>query len=248
MDRAKQLREKEKNGTLNAWDYHFLRRCANDSRICRYCHPEKELCVLDYKASPSVATKNEDKKIAQLFKCESRYRHKFSPKHIEQLERANKSKRLRECIKTRLVKRLQVKLPNDGTQTPYVAYGVDPACHFCAVCCRGCVKRWHKFPKDRDLTDKEIDQLVDFVLYYITEYILTFPELKRWMTELPRTDILTERYYNPGRVEIQYTPTTWKVIIHRDYSSKRINKTPFRDIKVKRENLFNYFVEEAKKN
>ena len=39
--------------------------------------------------------------------------------------------------------------------------------HACACCCRGCLEKWHKIPKDRDLTEKEINYIVNLLMLWI---------------------------------------------------------------------------------
>jgi exodeoxyribonuclease V alpha subunit len=45
--------------------------------------------------------------------------------------------------------------PNDGKQTPMRGHPVFVAQHATATCCRGCLNKWYKIPKDRELTTKE---------------------------------------------------------------------------------------------
>lgn len=58
-------------------------------------------------------------------------------------------------------------IPNDGKQTPMKGHPVFIAQHACACCCRGCLEKWHKIPKDRDLTEKEIDYIVNLLMLWI---------------------------------------------------------------------------------
>lgn len=44
---------------------------------------------------------------------------------------------------------------NDGRQTPMRGHPVFVAQHATGACCRGCLARWHRIPKGRDLTDEE---------------------------------------------------------------------------------------------
>ena len=39
---------------------------------------------------------------------------------------------------------------NDGKQTPMRGHPVFIAQHATATCCRGCIEKWHKFPKGRE--------------------------------------------------------------------------------------------------
>ena len=45
--------------------------------------------------------------------------------------------------------------PNDGRQTPMRGHPVFVAQHATATCCRGCLAKWHRIPRGRDLTDEE---------------------------------------------------------------------------------------------
>ena len=46
-------------------------------------------------------------------------------------------------------------LPNDGKQTPMKGHPTFIAQHATATCCRGCIEKWYKIPKDRELSIKE---------------------------------------------------------------------------------------------
>ncbi len=57
---------------------------------------------------------------------------------------------------------------NDGKQTPMrQVHPVFIAQHACACCCRGCLEKWHKIPKGRELTNKEIDNIVELLITWI---------------------------------------------------------------------------------
>ena len=57
----------------------------------------------------------------------------------------------------------------DGKQTPMKGHPVFIAQHATGTCCRGCIYKWHKIPKNRKLTDEEIDYLVDVIMTYIVK-------------------------------------------------------------------------------
>ena len=40
---------RKQNGKLSAFEKHFEGLCGLSSRMCRYCHPDKELCQEDLK-------------------------------------------------------------------------------------------------------------------------------------------------------------------------------------------------------
>lgn len=52
---------------------------------------------------------------------------------------------------------------NDGRQTPMKNHPAFIAQHATATCCRGCLQKWHRIPKGRPLTEREIDYIVDIV-------------------------------------------------------------------------------------
>lgn len=61
---------------------------------------------------------------------------------------------------------------NDGKQTPMRGHPVFIAQHACACCCRGCLEKWHHIPKNRCLTEKEIDYIVGLLMSWIDNQIM----------------------------------------------------------------------------
>ena len=59
-------------------------------------------------------------------------------------------------------------IKNDGHQTPMKAHPVFIAQHATATCCRGCLEKWYKIPKNRVLTEKE----KKFIKALIMEWIV----------------------------------------------------------------------------
>ena len=43
--------------------------------------------------------------------------------------------------------------------------------HACGCCCRGCLEKWYHIPKGRKLTDKEIEGIVNILMYWISNQI-----------------------------------------------------------------------------
>lgn len=77
-------------------------------------------------------------------------------------------KKIKEHAYDFITKRLAPKdIPNDGKQTPMKGHPVFIAQHACACCCRSCLEKWHKIPKDRDLTEKEINYIVNLLMLWI---------------------------------------------------------------------------------
>ena len=63
-------------------------------------------------------------------------------------------------------------IPNDGKQTPMKqTHPVFIAEHACACCCRSCLYKWHHIEKGRELTNKEVDYIVNLLMYWITKEI-----------------------------------------------------------------------------
>ena len=58
-------------------------------------------------------------------------------------------------------------IPNDGKQTPMRGHPVFIAEHATATCCRGCLNKWYGIPKNRELTDMEVDYIVKVIMMWI---------------------------------------------------------------------------------
>ena len=67
--------------------------------------------------------------------------------------------------------RLRPAFPkNDGKQTPMrQVHPVFIAQHACGCCCRGCLEKWHHMPKGKELTDEEVDYIVNLLIKWIEE-------------------------------------------------------------------------------
>ena len=65
-------------------------------------------------------------------------------------------------------KRLAPKdIPNDGKQTPMHGHPVFIAEHATATCCRDCLYKWHHIVKNKELTNEEIDYIVNIIMLWI---------------------------------------------------------------------------------
>ena len=56
---------------------------------------------------------------------------------------------------------------NDGKQTPMKGHPVFIAQHATATCCRNCLYKWYKIPKNRQLSEKEVDYIVNIIMEWI---------------------------------------------------------------------------------
>ena len=82
---------------------------------------------------------------------------------------------LRDYAETRIRKSVGSEKPyRDGFQTPYKGNLIYYAQHAIAACCRNCIEVWHGIPKNKKLTEKEINYLVGLVMHYVS---IVMPEL-----------------------------------------------------------------------
>jgi predicted Fe-S protein YdhL (DUF1289 family) len=73
-----------------------------------------------------------------------------------------------------LGKRLAPKvIPNDGKQTPWRGHPLFIAQHATGTCCRGCLRKWHKIEKGRQLTDEEMDHILGIIRAWLAPYART---------------------------------------------------------------------------
>ncbi|GAA1482656.1 DUF4186 domain-containing protein [Gordonia sinesedis] len=69
-----------------------------------------------------------------------------------------------ELLATRLV---PAHPKRDGKQTPWGGHPVFRAQHATGTCCRTCLSRTHKIRAGRDLTDEELDYVVDVICRWV---------------------------------------------------------------------------------
>lgn len=58
-------------------------------------------------------------------------------------------------------------IPNDGKQTPMKGHPVFIAQHATACCCRGCIRKWHKFPEAVPLNNEQQQYLVGLIMKWL---------------------------------------------------------------------------------
>lgn len=58
-------------------------------------------------------------------------------------------------------------IPNDGKQTPMRGHPVFLAQHACACCCRGCLEKWYRVPRGRQLTPSQQERIVNLLMEWI---------------------------------------------------------------------------------
>ena len=70
----------------------------------------------------------------------------------------------REFIDKRLAPK---EIKNDGKQTPMRGHPVFIAQHATATCCRGCLNKWHKIPKNIELSEEQKAYIVEVIMTWI---------------------------------------------------------------------------------
>lgn len=73
-------------------------------------------------------------------------------------------KHTRDFIEKRLAPK---EIKNDGKQTPMRGHPVFIAQHATACCCRGCLNKWHKIPKNIELSNEQKDYIVEVIMTWI---------------------------------------------------------------------------------
>lgn len=62
-------------------------------------------------------------------------------------------------------------IENDGKQTPTHSHPVFVAQHACACCCRGCLNKWYKVPKNTELSTRSQEKIVNLLMAWIENEI-----------------------------------------------------------------------------
>ena len=76
--------------------------------------------------------------------------------------------KIREHAKDFVSQRLApAVIPNDGKQTPMKGHPIFIAQHATACCCRGCLEKWHHFPRGKELTEEQQDYVVDVLMVWV---------------------------------------------------------------------------------
>ena len=103
----------------------------------------------------------------KLSKSDFRRKFKLNEKdrtYLEQKGFETIKSHAKDFIKKRIA---PSQIPNDGKQTPMRGHPVFTAQHATASCCRGCIQKWHHFPKGVPLTQSQQDYLVDLIMEWL---------------------------------------------------------------------------------
>ncbi len=107
----------------------------------------------------------------RLSKSDFRKKFKLNPKDRMYLEQKG-FETIRRHAEDFISKRVApADIPNDGKQTPMRGHPVFTAQHATATCCRGCISKWHKFPKGVQLTKEQQEYLVDLIMEWINRQV-----------------------------------------------------------------------------
>ncbi len=110
-----------------------------------------------------------DELFYKLSKSKFRSRFKLSIKDKEYIKEKGLDK-IKEHAYDFINKRLAPKIIlNDGKQTPMKGHPVFIAQHATATCCRSCLYKWHKIKPGENLTNKEIDYIVNVIMKWIND-------------------------------------------------------------------------------
>lgn len=129
--------------------------------------------MIVYKGSiqPSMACETPAVYEGNLWKrlSQSKFRSSFSLKANDRSYVSEKGmEKVREHACDFIRKRLApAEIPNDGKQTPMRGHPVFVAQHATATCCRGCLEKWHRIPKGRELTEAEQEYIVNVIMEWI---------------------------------------------------------------------------------
>lgn len=99
----------------------------------------------------------------------SNFRSKFSLKEKDkEYVREKGIDVIEEHTRDLIEKRISPAFPkNDGKQTPMRGHPVFIAQHATGCCCRGCLYKWHKMPKNVELTKEQKDYIVEVIMTWI---------------------------------------------------------------------------------
>lgn len=99
----------------------------------------------------------------------SKFRNRF---HLKEKDKDYVKEKTGKVIKEHAYQFIEERLApkyieNDGKQTPTRHHPVFIAQHATATCCRECLYKWHKIPKNKELDKNEIDYIVRVIMTWI---------------------------------------------------------------------------------
>lgn len=105
---------------------------------------------------------------------QSPFRSKFHLKDKDKLYIKEKGMaKIQEHAYDFISMRLEPKvIANDGKQTPMRGHPVFIAQHATATCCRGCLNKWYRIEKEKDLSPRECDFIVAIIMAWIHQEMM----------------------------------------------------------------------------
>jgi len=110
------------------------------------------------------------KKLDILSKSKFRGSFKLNQKDTEYIKEKGLLK-IEEHAIDFLNSRIKIKPKNDTKQTPYKGYPLFKAQHATGICCRKCIQKWHKIPREKILEAKEIEYLKEILMRWIKKQL-----------------------------------------------------------------------------
>ena len=108
-----------------------------------------------------------EEKLASLSKSKFRSSFKLSDNDKEYIYTKGIDK-IKEHAFDFVNKRLSSKvILNDGKQTPMKGHPVFIAQHATGTCCRGCLYKWHKIKQNKQLSEQEVEYVVNIIMKWI---------------------------------------------------------------------------------
>lgn len=104
--------------------------------------------------------------LKKLQKSKFRSSFKLDKKEIELLNKKSLGK-IRQDVIDILKKNIRERQKNDGKQTPYKGHVCFIAQHATATCCRKCLEKWYKIPKNKVLSNQEVWFFTDIIMTWI---------------------------------------------------------------------------------
>ena len=108
----------------------------------------------------------------RLAKSKFRSRFKLRAKELDYIKEKGLDKIRSHAVDFIRDRVAPVEPVNDGKQTPMRGHPVFIAQHATATCCRGCIEKWHKFPKGIQLTEEQQEYLVNVIMEWIKYQML----------------------------------------------------------------------------
>ena len=101
----------------------------------------------------------------------SKFRAKF---HLAEKDKEYIAKNGMDQIRSHAIDFVRERLApayikNDGAQTPWRGHPVFIAQHATATCCRGCIEKWYKIPKNTPLSPTQPQKIVNLFMFWIAQ-------------------------------------------------------------------------------